>query len=295
MFVQVAGGRLQLQRDMQNVSEGCRLDVFTQGPFTCLRRFVPSKAPDMQDVNELQWGVAILCVALPVLSFIEMFCSLEATLAISPASAAKPYLAISAPGVATFVRIMEVTLILMGMSALRGLQILVQTVNPKDTDTMSTTLKQIYCQTFLAGLRLLPILCHLWQCVWGGEAPVVDSHNADLVRSIIVCAFSMVCTGIALKAFPADDSHYPKNMAADAAASSALKPVLDQVKFCPFCGSGDLELEVDESSGDCATCPRCCARHVPLHLVIHRGGQTSAVGFKKGSAASGLQHDLAEN
>jgi len=229
---------------------------------------VPSKAPEIADVNDLTLGISIACCALPVLSFMEMFCTFEMIL---PATLTHPWIAAAAPVFATLVRMLEVVFIALVMAALRGLAVLVQELNPKAAGEMNLSRKSTYCQCFLGGLRLLPILYHLFQCTWCEGA--LDSRRADAARSILICLGSMVCTWTGCRAFPVDAHHYPELKAAaqvdqSQAVKMILKPVLDVVQFCPFCGSGDLELE--ENGTDSASCPHCSARQVPVNLIVHR-------------------------
>jgi len=163
---------------------------------------------------------------------------------------------------------------------------------------MNSGLKLTYCTCFLGGLRLFPVLLHLCQTSWG-EGVLRDSPRADAARSAVMCVSSLICALVAWKAFPVDEHHYPELSAARSSTASKkelLKPVLDQVKFCPFCGSSDLELEATTPTGECAACPRCCARQVPLHLIVHRSATLAkeTAGITKEVVTGGLQNELTE-
>jgi len=287
MFLQVGGGRLQMQRSLQVNGEGEPVHAFSQFPLLFLRRFVPSKIPQISDIDDLQLAVTFACTLLPVLSFLEMLCTLEATL---PATLTHRTIALSAPGVAFFIRLMEVLLIVLSMSALRGLDLIVHTVSPKASEELNLKGKSEYCQCFLGGLRLLPILVNLLVFAWNRGA-LPDNRRADAFRSFLVCVASLGCVWMSKLAFPVDEYHYPELKAAagleDATSQKKMKTkaVLDTVVFCPFCGSGDLELE--PGSTDAASCPTCCARQVPINLIVHRDRVSAAP--SSAAASSGMQ------
>jgi len=288
MFIEAGGGRLQLQRGLQCTGDLNHLHLYTQGPFAFLRFWIDSKKPELGDIDDLRWGVEILCKMVTFFSFVQMIFSLQSVFSVGTKEIIplQQYAAAAAVNVVIFCRIMEVVFITMAMAALRGFDLLVQALNPKAHQDLNIKLKEAYCQYFLAGMRLLPVLCHLGQIACGVDA-LEDSHGADAPRNVIVCVASAVCCVIAWRAFPADKLHYPQcsgvSVGGDESSpleKQTLKPVLDQVKFCPFCGSSNLELEVNSSSdavsAECASCPQCRARHVPLSLVIHRSGKDTA-------------------
>lgn len=262
MFTKIAGGRVQLQRNLKALGDNAEpLHVFSQFPFCILRCFVEAKPPEIDDVCDLEWALAITCTILPVLSFCEMACGQEASL---QAELAHPSLAIVAPAVATFVRIMEVLFLALSMAALRGLHVLANTASPQRAKEMDLHRKSLYCQFFIGGMRLAPIFYHLVQ-------PEPESLRAIASRSMIVCAASLICTCIGWKAFSVSAKHYPELLAISRCSDgkrAPLKPVLESVQFCPFCGSGDMDLEPESS--EAASCPRCRARHVPVTLIVHR-------------------------
>merc|ERR1719408_120803 len=85
--------------------------------------------------------------------------------------------------------------------------------------------------------------------------------------------------------------HYPEMKASspllkEAQAKMTLKPVLDTVQFCPFCGSGDLVLE--QNATDSASCPHCNARQVPVNLIVHRDRTAVAVDIASSAASRWL-------
>merc|ERR1719265_2882081 len=181
----------------------------------------------------------------------------------------------------------------MGLSAIGGLEMLASSFSPKAGEQLA--FKSIYCQTFLGGLRLLPMLCSLAP-LWG-LGPLREGHGAAAARGAIISIASLFCALVGWRAFPADEDHYPASKAsrgpapmsstgesADEATveEETFKPVLDQVRYCPFCGFSELQLEANSLS-DGAACPRCGAHNVPLRLVVRRGSNAAAA-----STASGV-------
>jgi len=305
LFVQAAGGHVQLQLRLQgnmrggaessvtdsiapeSVSEVRRaglLDVFTQWPFCCLRRHVPARPPQLPDLRMLQWSIVFLGALLPCLSFAELIFGLEDeekrtefqrrlladeqlpdSLKHLQAAMGNSIMQASSfwqhPWVSMLLRLLQALSIAAGMSALSGLQVLVTALNPKAANDMQLPLVQAYCQTYLVGFRLAPVLV--------GTLPLMLEERAfEMTRGLVVCMSSLLCTVAARRAFPADERHYRELKL----EPSASKPVLDQVRFCPFCGSDELELEAEKFGTEAAACPRCCAHNVPLRLVVRRSG-----------------------
>jgi hypothetical protein len=304
LFLHAVGGSLELQRCLQSQSESQLLPLFTFWPF------VKSKVPDMDDVNDLRRAVAILCMVLPFLSLFEMCCSVEATLGGSGVTSGTDKvdgmdlslrkLVPLAPRAALYIRILEALLISVAMVLLQSFERLLRNLSPL-AQKMSTQHKMLYCMTFLAGLRLAPILVHLATMLSGTE----DTIIANIARNFIICANSLACAILSLQAYPADERHYPQFIPAGTSASSnteGLTPVLDKMKFCPFCGSENLKLESNAET-DCASCPRCGAHQVPLHLVVQRGtaeraesmATTAKAGTERGGGCLQQDHIMVED
>lgn len=280
MFLSAVGGQLYLElghRSRQD-DEVTReeLPIFTQWPFCCMRRCVRSKVPEMKDIRRLQWVVVLLCFTLPILSGTEMFFALEVVLG-PPATQIR--LINVSPMVMTILRCSQVLCLSLGIASVTGLEMTATSLTPKASSSLDLDFKSMYCQTFLGGLRLLPLICSIAP-LWG-LGPLVEGHGAAASRGATVSAATVICSVIAWRAFPLDSyeslppSASSKSSLSESASCKrkAMTPVLDQVKYCPFCGFSELELEVSQALSDCAVCPRCCAHNVPVHLVVRRGGQ----------------------
>jgi len=296
VLVQVAGGRLQLQRSLQASGRVQAVQIFTFFPFSWMQWLGEDpEVPQLSDITGLQRGVVILCTLLPVFTFVDMCLSFETAinyLATHP----HPGLAIAVPGILNFVRFMSLACLFFGIATLSALKVLLDVLSPASSKKMNLALKVIYCQSFLAGLRLLPMLCrfgHFTPLQW-----TVLFKEEGLARSVTACVATLLMSVMAWWAFPADKEHYPE-IVPDVVCSEATgskpttqmsKPVLEPVMFCPFCGSGDLELEAVEAnscSSEGAACRRCCARHIPLSLVVRRGAiDTTSDLAASGSAAA---------
>lgn len=280
MILKCGGGRLQLERSLATAERNREpAHIFSQRPFCFLGLCVPSKPVEMQDLKDLQMGVYIACCLLPVISFMEMVCTLETSLV---ASLTHPWMSHAAPNLVILARVLEVFFIGLVMAAIRGMTALVEAANPKAAEQMNLQRKSTYCQFFLFGLRLLPIGYHLVECVWL-QSVLNDSRRAIAARSSIVCAAALYCVHLGWRAFTVDTQHYPELKATGLTEDvnqkqRTLKPVLDVLQFCPFCGSGDLQLESDAtSSADTAmaSCPQCGARQLPVNLIVHRDRATA--------------------
>lgn len=281
MFLSAVGGQLYLElshRSRQD-DEVTReeLPIFTQWPFCCMRRCVRSKVPEMKDISRLQWVVVLLCFTLPILSFTEMFFALEVVLG-PPATQIR--LINVSPMVMTILRCSQVLCLSLGIASVTGLEMAVTSLTPKASSSLDLDFKSMYCQIFLGGLRLLPLICSIAP-LWG-LGPLVEGHGAAASRGATVSAAAVICSVIAWRAFPLDSYESPPPSASSESSRlsesasckrKAMTPVLDQVKYCPFCGFSELELEASQALSDCAVCPRCCAHNVPVHLVVRRGGQ----------------------
>jgi len=305
VLVQVAGGRLQLQRSLQASGQVEAVQIFTHFPFSWMQWLGEDpEVPQLSDISGLQRGVVILCTLLPFFTFVDMCLSFETAiklLAIHP----HPRLAIAVPGILTFVRFMSLACLLLGLATLSALKVLLEVLSPASFKKMNLAVKVIYCQSFLVGLRLLPMLCrfgHFTPLQW-----TVLFKEEGLARSVTACVATLFVSVMACWAFPADKQHYPELVSAaacsDATGSQTTKkmskPVLEPVMFCPFCGSGDLELEADNCSSEGAACRRCCARHVPLSLVVRRGAidttsDLAASGSAEGAAAASSSEDISK-
>jgi hypothetical protein len=280
VFLQTVGGQLQLQLQSRAREEATReaLPIFTQWPFCCMRRCVRPKVPEVQDVSRLHWIVVLLCFALPVLSFMEMFFALEVVMG-PPAT--QIHLTNVSPVIMTSIRCFQALCLSLGMASVTGLELVVTALSPKASKDMCLEFKSLYCQTLVGGTRLLPLICSLAP-LWG-LGPLREGHGASATRGAIVSAAAVLCGVIGWRAFPADKNHYLQAAASGSSENSAssetasckqndMKPVLDQVRYCPFCGFSELELEASQALADCALCPRCRAHNVPVHLVVRRGG-----------------------
>mmetsp|Transcript_65751 Transcript_65751/g.116739 ORF Transcript_65751/g.116739 Transcript_65751/m.116739 type:complete len:525 (+) Transcript_65751:85-1659(+) len=296
VLVQVAGGRLELQlrlnsrlsadardADLSDSSEveatgTMAAHIFKQWPLCCFSRFVPQGPVQLQHVAPLHFTVTLICYMLPIMSFMKLFWSLEVEIG-SPS--AQEWFTFCAPWVIFAMRLLEMLSIAAGLSALNGLETVVTALSPQAASVMELPVKLLYCQSYLICLRLVPVffgLIPLW-----GFSEVPEPRVLEAVRSVIVCIASLLCACLAWYAFPPDERHYPELRS----ANSEIRPVLDQVKFCPFCGSDELELNVQSLGAESVHCLRCCAHDVPMRLVISRGSlQKRAEQNRKGAGVT---------
>uniref|UniRef100_A0A7R9ZWP8 Uncharacterized protein n=1 Tax=Pyrodinium bahamense TaxID=73915 RepID=A0A7R9ZWP8_9DINO len=213
LLLSVVGGRVQLQLRLQErAAAGSLRDLSMYGhaPCCCLQPCFPPRPPRPADLIKLRFSILQLSLVQPVVGFYLLVVYQEALLG------------------AGFVGMLEqqrvifmiVKLIsqLWCMSACKGLVELVSAFNQKAQagQDLRAAKKLKYCQTFLLGMNIIPMLLQRpIAALWGDRALASGAQLSppelqEFAHSIAVCIGSLLCVGTAERAFPVDASHYPE-------------------------------------------------------------------------------------
>lgn len=210
IFVDAVGGSDKLIKDIRNYA-GDPLKLYGNPPLCCIAPCAPPKRPVERDIRTLRIGIYQFCFIQPILTFIELFLSLEQLHHVA-------FVADFA-GRERWLRGTKVLSNLVAMSACTGLAKLCESADPNDNvEDGHLVAKRIYVQGFLWGLNLIPALTHgLLQhfsshVTLSNGSQMAPADQARCTTAAVVCLASAYVTRAAFKAFPVDDrSLYPND------------------------------------------------------------------------------------
>lgn len=270
LYAQSVGGVLQLQLRLNSpnyVQEAGAVHLHSQPPCICFRLFDAARRPTPADVAHLRTRVVILCNVLPLGTLIDLIFSFYA--------AYKPSATHTQEWVDVVMKIAEVLAITWGISGLKAMEKVVETINPRAGQELFLSAKLSYCRGYLFGLRLFPLLVGLiparvfWQSpTLANGTSMLPSEQSESVQSVVTSVASVLIALSAWQAFPVDDKHYPELFAATQTGDSKFKTILSSVCYCPLCGSEGLEPDPHAMEMDKAVCPACNVRGIPMKLEV---------------------------
>lgn len=263
----IVGGRQRLQLLIQEGAMRLPVQIYATPPCCCFRLCCGPKAPQAYDVPRLRLGIVQLSILQPLFGLSRLVFELETLMEASWVGSFSQREVVE--------KILRIVSQLVCASSCSGLFNLCRAYNERAEHEMGLGKILQYCQVYLMGLFLVPVVLEsVILKVWGSrqlggtDLTLTDSEIKAFASSLAVCLVAPLINHLAWGAFPVDRAHYPEVFPADGQEAGAVTRAvsLQTTKFCPFCGSPKLEKQ-EGLEAPTATCLSCGASGIPYQLT----------------------------
>lgn len=208
IYEDAVGGRDHLIDSIEKYS-GEPLELYSHAPCCCLSMILKPKIPEILDIRKLKLGVVQFCLVQPLLTFIELFLSIEA---LNHVRFFATYFDWRAP----WLTLLKMCSTLVAMSCCAGFANICESTGGH-AEKGNLHDKRAYAQSFLWSLNLFPNLMQgcvsyfLHDVVLANGLKMTPQDQTLWATQAIVCMCTVYISRTASKAFPVDDpTLYPE-------------------------------------------------------------------------------------